>query len=120
MEIIKKKRGAPVGLFHIDVEGYEISVMRGGKKMILRDNPVISFEQHINLENVNIVCGYLKSLEYRVYMINEIVQCNALDCRNFLAFPIKKGLPTLEYFDQSTGRNLGIYSSMVGPTLIEV
>ena len=84
---------SPIGLLHVDVEGFELSVLKGSKEVILRDRPVISFEQHISKENLEFISKYLKSYNYRIFMINEVLPGNALDCRNFLALPKEKGLP---------------------------
>ena len=109
-----------VGLFHVDVEGFELSVLKGALSTITRDLPVISFEQHISKENVNEITRFLKSFNYRIFMLNEVLPGCELDCRNFLAFPSKRGLPKLSNFDQKNGRELGIYSAVIGDTLIEV
>ena len=118
-EIISKE-GLPIGLFHIDVEGFELSVLKGAISIINHDLPVISFEQHISKENINDIISFLKSLNYRIFMVNEVLPGCSLDCRNFLAFPSKKGFPKLTDFDQQNGRDLGIYSAVIGNVLIEI
>lgn len=112
--------GSPIGLFHVDVEGFELSVLKGALSLITRDLPVISFEQHISKENVNEVTSFLKSFNYRVFMVNEVLPRCDLDCRNFLALPSKKGFPELTSFDQQNGRDLGIHSAVIGDVLIEI
>lgn len=118
-EIIAEE-GLPVGLLHVDVEGFELSVLKGAMSVIARDLPVISFEQHISKENVNDITSYLKSFNYRIFMVNEVLPGCHLDCRNFLAFPSEKGLPELTSFNQQNGRDLGIFSATIGDTLIEI
>lgn len=118
-EIISQE-GLPVGLFHVDVEGFELSVLKGAMSLITRDLPVISFEQHISKENINDITSFLKSFNYRIFMVNEVLPGCSLDCRNFLAFPSEKGLPKLTGFDQQNGRDLGIYSAVIGDVLIEI
>ena len=109
-----------IGLLHVDVEGFELLVLKGAMSVITRDLPVISFEQHISKENVNDVTSYLKGFNYRIFMVNEVLPGCSLDCRNFLAFPPEKGLPELTSFNQQNGRDLGIYSAVIGDTLIEI
>ena len=111
---------SPIGLLHVDVEGFELSVLKGSKEVILRDRPVISFEQHISKENLEFISKYLKSYNYRIFMINEVLPGNALDCRNFLALPKEKGLPNLKKFKQSRSRSIDIYSATIGPAIIEL
>ena len=117
---IMAKDCLPVGLFHVDVEGFELSVLKGALSTITRDLPVISFEQHISKENLNEITSFLKSFNYRIFMVNEVLPGCELDCRNFLAFPSQRGLPKLTSFDQKNGRDLGIYSAVIGDVLIEI
>ena len=117
---IMAKDCLPVGLFHVDVEGFELSVLKGAMSLITRDLPVISFEQHISKENVNGITSFLKSFNYRIFMVNEVLPGCELDCRNFLAFPSERGLPKLTSFDQKNGRDFGIYSAVIGDVLIEI
>ena len=117
---IMAKDCLPVGLFHVDVEGFELSVLKGAMSLITRDLPVISFEQHISKENVNEISSFLKSFNYRIFMVNEVLPGCELDCRNFLAFPSERGLPKLTSFDQKNGRDFGIYSAVIGDVLIEI
>lgn len=109
-----------IGFFHVDVEGLELSVLKGAENVIKRDLPVILFEQHISKEKVSEVISYLKNFGYRIFMINEVVPDSDLDCRNFLALPSEKGVPKLSNFEQSDGRDLGIFSAVVGETIIEL
>ena len=53
-------------------------------------------------------------------MINEVLPGCSLDCRNFLAFPARKGMPKLSAFEQSNGKKLGVYSAAIGGVLLEV
>ena len=95
-------------------------MLKGSREVISRDRPVISFEQHISKENLETISEYIKSFDYRIFMINEILPDNALDCRNFLALPREKGLPSLKKFEQSNGRDIDIYSATIGPAIIEI
>ena len=109
-----------IGLLHVDVEGYELSVLKGSREVISRDRPVISFEQHISKENLETISEYIKSFDYHIFMINEVLPGNALDCRNFLALPKEKGVPNLKDFKQSNSRDIDIYSAVIGPAIIEI
>jgi hypothetical protein len=82
--------------------------------------PVILFEQHISKEKVSEVISYLKNFGYRIFMINEVVPDSDLDCRNFLALPSEKGVLKLSTFEQSDGRDLGIFSAVIGETIVEL
>ena len=112
--------GSSVGLFHVDVEGFELSVLKGAASLINRDLPVISFEQHISRENVNEITSFLREFDYRVFMVNEVLPGCTLDCRNFLALPSKRGLPKLPNFDQEKSRGMKIFSAVIGDALIEI
>ena len=85
-----------------------------------KDLPVISFEQHISRENVNEITSFLREFDYRVFMVNEVLPGNTLDCRNFLALPSKRGLPKLPNFDQEKSRGMKIFSAVIGDALIEI
>ena len=74
----------------------------------------------ISKENLELITEHIKSYDYRIFMINEILPGNALDCRNFLALPREKGLPSLKKFEQSNGRDIDIYSATIGPAIIEI
>jgi FkbM family methyltransferase len=117
---IVAQEATPVGFFHVDVEGFELSVLKGALSIITRDLPVISFEQHISRENVNDITSFLKGFNYRTFMVNEVLTGCNLDCRNFLAFPAEKGFPKLASLDQQKSRDLGIYSAVIGDVLIEI
>ena len=82
--------------------------------------PVIVFEQHISKENIFQVADFLKEFEYRVFMVNEVLPGCSLDCRNFMAFPSNKILPQISEFDQKNASAMGIYSAVVGKSLIEI
>lgn len=118
-EIIEED-DSPIGLFHVDVEGFELSVLSGALSVIQSDLPVISFEQHISKENVTSIKNLLREFEYKIFMVNEVLPNCSLDCRNFLAFPPNKGMPKLSSFDQEHGRDIGIFSAVIGGVLVEI
>ena len=109
-----------IGFFHVDVEGFELAVLKGAKRVIERDLPVICFELHISKEKSNEIFEFLRIHNYRIFMINEILKGCDLDCRNFIAFPDSKGIPKLRQFDQSSGLSLGVVSAIIGDTIIEI
>ena len=109
-----------IGFIHIDVEGYEFNVLKGAETIVERDKPVITFEQHISKEKVSKVLRYLEDLGYKTFMINEVIPGCSLDCRNFLSIPSFREKPELTDFDQSAGRNFGIFSAVLGNSLIKV
>ncbi len=119
-EIIKNAGNYKIGFIHIDVEGFEYLVIQGAKSIITKDNPVISFEQHISSEKVSLITDYLKALGYNIFMINEVLPGCDLDCRNFLAFPSEIGKPSLKELDQNNIKNKNIFSASIGPQLLKI
>ena len=77
-----------IEFIHLDVEGMEWSVIQGSRKIISKYKPIICFEQHINTDNYQVIVNYLKSMDYRIYLINE-QSGGRVDCRNFISFPSK-------------------------------
>ena len=106
-----QKEGSPkIGLMHVDVEGFELSVLKGAKNIIKESMPAIIFEQHISKEDINLVSKYLKSFGYRIYMINEVLPICDLDCRNFIAIDNSIESMDLEGFSECKARGHGIFS----------
>ena len=81
--LISNKKNTKIELIHIDVEGFELKVIKGASKIIERDKPTLAFEQHISQEDPNLIFKYIKNFGYRIFMINEVIPGNDLDCRNF-------------------------------------
>ena len=109
-----------ITLLHVDVEGLELEVLKGAKKIIEKSKPTITFEQHISNEKISDVTEFIKSFGYQIFMINEVIPNCYRDCRNFIAFDQTKPLPIIKEFDQHNARQLGIWSATVGPSLIKV
>jgi len=76
-----------IGMIHLDVEGMEYRVMKGAEKLIDTYNPVITFEQHLEIDNYDIISNYLKKKNYKIFLINEVLPSCRPDCRNSIAFP---------------------------------
>lgn len=109
-----------IGLIHVDVEGFELKVIRGAENIIKHSRPVILFEQHISKENVEILVDYLKSADYAIAMINEVLPECDLDCRNFMALPHGLPVPQAPRIDRAEARTLGIWYAAPGSDLIPV
>ena len=54
------------------------------------------------------------------FMVNEVLPGCSLDCRNFLAFDSNNALPKISEFERKSGADMGIYSAVVGGSLIEI
>lgn len=70
-----KKNKTPVGLIKIDVDGYELDVLKSAKKLLKREKPIIYFElaPYLYKEigySFNDLIGYLKELNYHFYSEN--------------------------------------------------
>jgi FkbM family methyltransferase len=49
-----------IGYIHLDVEGMEYKILEGSEKIIDLYNPIITFEQHLEIDDYNIILIYLK------------------------------------------------------------
>ena len=76
-----------IGMMHLDVEGMEMRVMKGGESIIKKYLPIITYEQHLEIDDTEIIKQFLKSEKYIIYMIDEILPGCRSDCRNMIAFP---------------------------------
>ena len=67
----------------------EVDVLKGAYEIIKNSRPFVFFESHLISDRINLLHlkSYFKSINYRVYMINEVTVGTNLDCRNFLAIP---------------------------------
>jgi FkbM family methyltransferase len=86
--LYEEKKIDNIGFIHLDVEGMENKVINGSYNIINTFNPVIAFEQHLNTDNYTDLINILKNKNYKVFLINEILEGNKEDCRNFIAFPL--------------------------------
>jgi FkbM family methyltransferase len=76
-----------VGYIHLDVEGMEYKIVLGAQQLIAACRPIISFEQHLELDDYSVISEKLKSLGYKVFLIDEVLPGCRPDCRNSFAFP---------------------------------
>jgi len=66
----------PIGFIKIDVEGCELAVLRGGIKVILKDQPTILFECTITgLKSYNIsirdIYNFFESYSYSIFLVKD-------------------------------------------------
>ena len=109
-----------VGLFHIDVEGFEELTLKGAERVLAASKPIILFEQHITRENPEKIFKFLKERSYDIYMINEVLLGCALDCRNFLAVSLGVDLSSIINQNQARKTSEQVYEAAVGPCLIAI
>ncbi len=83
-----------IGYIHLDVEGMEYKVILGANQIIDTCRPVITFEQHLEIDNYDLILDHLLNKKYVVFLIDEIMPSCRPDCRNSIAFPE-------EIFDQT-------------------
>jgi FkbM family methyltransferase len=76
-----------IGYIHLDVEGMEFKVLQGSTHLIDSCRPIITFEQHLEIEDYNVVLRYLTNKQYKVFLIDEVLPGCRPDCRNSIAFP---------------------------------
>lgn len=80
-----------IDYIHLDVEGMEYQVLLGASSIIEKYRPVITYEIHLYTDkHVEDIKMLLKSKNYKVYLINEILPGCNYDCRNCLAIPVEK------------------------------
>jgi FkbM family methyltransferase len=119
-EIVTENHQNDIGLFHIDVEGFEELVIKGAEKVIMNSKPIIVFEQHVSQEKPEIIFKHLIERDYRIYMINEILPGCALDCRNFMAAHNTTDFSDfIRDFDKEL-ISTQIFEAVHGPVLISV
>ena len=76
-----------VGYIHLDVEGMEYRIIQGADKLIDKDRPIITFEQHLEIDDYNLIIQHLNNKNYTIFLIDEVLPHCRPDCRNFIAFP---------------------------------
>jgi FkbM family methyltransferase len=82
-----------LGFIHLDVEGMELNVIRGGLGRIRADRPIVTYEVHLEgaeEEGVPEIEKTFKELGYDVYIHDEQLLYCRPDCRNCFAIPVEK------------------------------
>lgn len=79
---------------HLDVEGAEVSALRGAKTVITRDRPFLTAETFpvSNATNHLLLNTTLRSLGYRCELVDE--SCGWGDCRNLICEPTFESFQT--------------------------
>ena len=75
-----------IGYIHLDVEGMEYRILQGSSNILDIYNPIITFEQHLDIDNYEEILTYLNNKNYKVFLIDEIMPGCRPDCRNSIAF----------------------------------
>lgn len=76
-----------IGYIHLDVEGMEYKIIEGSSSLIDKYRPLISFEQHLEIDDYSVIVSYLKNKNYSIFLVDEILPGCRNDCRNSFAFP---------------------------------
>lgn len=75
-----------ISYIHLDVEGMEYKILQGCTNILDKYKPIISFEQHLELDDYNLILTFLKNKNYVVFLVDEILPGCRSDCRNSFAF----------------------------------
>jgi hypothetical protein len=65
----------------------EYKVILGANQIIDTCRPVITFEQHLEIDNYDLILSHLLDKKYVVFLIDEVLPGCRPDCRNSIAFP---------------------------------
>ncbi len=76
-----------IGYIHLDVEGMEFRILQGSTNIIDKFRPVITFEQHLQIDDYDVILNFLKGKNYITFLINEVLPGCRTDCRNSISFP---------------------------------
>lgn len=107
-----------VSIIHLDVEGFELRVLQGAMS-ILEDDPILVFEVHISQQDYSELFKFVRGINYKIYMINEVWSGTDLDCRNFLAFN-ENNILLNEFLMSLNVKDNQISSGCIGPHIIEI
>ena len=85
-------RGEALALLHLDVNGGELDVLRGGERTIQRDRPVLATELdvHLSMSNTLSTFKFLRALDYVTFLIEHEVCGSRMDCRNLVHIPTER------------------------------
>ena len=82
--------------------------------MLERNKPLLAFEFHKGTdEGFSVIQEILFKNKYRLFEINELLDGNAINCKNFIAFPS-------EQFDTINLTDLQTFVGGQEPILIEI
>jgi len=102
-------KGEKLAFAHIDVEGVELDVLKGGIKTIQADRPIFTVELtvHENVQYTRDFIDYIYNLGYEPYLINEVCGYPRMDFRNILCIPREKNsdLVQSDLFNLAAGTN---------------
>ena len=82
------RRGPPLALAHLDVEGAELEALEGARATLGLDRPVLTVETFpkTNATRHALLVGMLRAAEYELFMVDEVCG-RPRDCRNMIALP---------------------------------
>lgn len=116
--LIAKDAWDKISLIHLDVEGLEEDVLIGSKNIVSQSKPIIIFEHHISDLHPKKLFSHIESLNYELYMINEVLPESRLDTRNFIAIQSDINISSI---NKIKIKNIqGCWPAVVGPPLIKV
>jgi FkbM family methyltransferase len=119
-QVVPESDHKNISMIHVDVEGFEEKVILGAVNIIKKSKPMVIFEQHISSEDPSKIFTFLRSYNYCIFMINEVLPGCRYDCRNFIAFSLDINLPTIPTMKQNEGAFHDIWFAILGPSLIKV
>ncbi len=110
--LFRREWNVRAAFLHIDVEGYELDVLRGAERVLRNDRPVFSIEIHVhhNTTFTTELILHVTERRYRVYLIPEVCGWER-DCRNLLCFPEER----LGEFAESPTLDIAARSSALIP-----
>jgi FkbM family methyltransferase len=91
-QLLHKNRVTDVSYIHLSVEGYEFKVLNGGRELIEKYHPIISWKAHIDMSHYQHILGLMSQLNYVSFLLNERFPHCRQTCRNFISFP-KNAIP---------------------------
>jgi len=92
----RRENNLKIGLIELDIEGAELSALKGAKETLTVDRPAIVFEVHRSyvdwsngLENTEL-CLYLKDLGYHIYALRDFNSHREMQARKIELIPVDK------------------------------
>lgn len=108
-----------IGLMHIDVEGFELAVLRGAAEILLKSQPIVLFEGHLrDNSSISEVAEFVAKFDYKIFMVNEVLPGCNLDCRNFLSTPTHLAPKVLAAVEGLLSTVDCGYPAVIGPALL--